>query len=117
MAESSIYQLCAPDAPLSRPDQLGIEVGRRIRAHRQSLGLTQAELAAPLTKSYVSAVENGRVLPSLRALWFLAGRLGVGVGDLVDDIKTPLIREYNAGHGSAEGCLDTGAAPGCRGSP
>ncbi len=59
-------------------------MGRRIRARRRSLGLTQAELAAPLSKSYVSAVEHGRVLPSLRTLRLIASRLGVGVGELVD---------------------------------
>ena len=84
MAESSIYQPSTGQDGFPAPDQLSTKVGRRIRDRRRALGLTQRALAAPYTKSYVSAVERGRVLPSLRILSFLAERLGVGVGDLVD---------------------------------
>lgn len=62
--------------------------------------MTQTQLAEPLSKSYLSAIENGRVLPSLRVLVLIADRLGVGVGDLVDLVKTPLTPEYNAEHGN-----------------
>jgi transcriptional regulator with XRE-family HTH domain len=95
MVESSIYQLLSPADLLTAADTLCVEVGRRIRDRRHALGLTQSELAAPLTKSYLSAVENGRVMPSLRVLWYLADRLGVGVGDLVDTVKPGLTVEYN----------------------
>ena len=98
MGQSSIYQLLDPE-PTRPLAPRGVEVGKRIRSLRRSRGLTQAELAAPFTKSHLSAVENGRVLPSLRTLWFIADRLGVGVGDLVDDVKTPLTVEYNRHHG------------------
>lgn len=97
MEQSSIYQLSRPDLP-GGPDPLGVLVGKRIRDRRRALGMTQAELAAPFTKSYVSAVENGRVMPSLRTLWFIADRLGVGVGDLVDTVKPLLTGEYNLLH-------------------
>ena len=107
MAESSIYQHLGWDNPAGVPHPLGIEVGRRIRDLRCSRGLTQTQLAAPLTKSYLSAVENGRVLPSLRALCFIADRLGVGVGDLVDEVKTPLTDEYTASHGRTRARHDT----------
>jgi transcriptional regulator with XRE-family HTH domain len=93
MEKSSIYQLLVPDQS-GHPDPLGVEVGRRIRDRRRALGMTQAELAAPLTKSYVSAVEHGRVMPSLRTLWLIADRLGVGVGELVDGVKPLLTAEY-----------------------
>jgi transcriptional regulator with XRE-family HTH domain len=49
--------------------------------------MTQAELAAPLSRAFVSAIEKGRTLPSLGALWLFAGRLGTGVGTLVDDVN------------------------------
>src|SRR5213078_4634772 len=52
-------------------------LGQRIRAARKGLGMTQQELAAPLFgKAYVSAIERGAVRPSLKALEFLAERLG-----------------------------------------
>jgi transcriptional regulator with XRE-family HTH domain len=100
MEQSSIYQLVPGDLP-GRPDPLGTLIGQRIRDLRRSLGMTQSELAGPYTKSYVSAVENGRAMPSLRTLWFLADRLGVGVGDLVDPVKPLLTPEYNAGYDTA----------------
>lgn len=104
MQESSIYQLLVPDEPPGGPDPLGVLVGQRIRDRRRALGMTQSDLAGPYTKSYVSAVENGRVMPSLRTLWFIAGRLGVGVGDLVDSVKPLLTPEYNLRHEPVRAC-------------
>jgi transcriptional regulator with XRE-family HTH domain len=49
--------------------------------------MTQSELAAPLSRGFVSAVEKGRALPSLGALWLFAARLGIGVGNLVDGVN------------------------------
>jgi tetratricopeptide (TPR) repeat protein len=52
--------------------------GRRLRAERQRVGLTQAALAdGRYTKAYVSALEHGRAKPSMAALSFFARRLGV----------------------------------------
>lgn len=51
--------------------------GEELRARRLAARLTQAALADPLTAAYVSAVENGRVVPSLPALLFMLDRLGV----------------------------------------
>lgn len=48
------------------------------------LGITQQHLAGDkYTKSYVSAIENGLILPSLPALVYLAVRLGVTAGELL----------------------------------
>ena len=77
-----------PDSPrshveLDRP--LARRIGSRIRALRLGAGLTQLQLAQPrYTKAYVSALENGLVKPSMAALHFLAGRLGVPVTQLLD---------------------------------
>ena len=89
--QSSIYQhLLHPDA--AEP----IELGERIRTRRLALGMTQTELGEPFTKSYVSAIEHGRVLPSLQALWLIAGRLGVGIGDLVGQVNPLATERYTA---------------------
>src|SRR6185295_2095754 len=59
---------------------IAVEVGVRIRAARHAAGLTQARLAeGRYTKAYISALENGLSKPSLAALTFLAGRLGLPV--------------------------------------
>ena len=92
--QSSIYQ------HLPRPgDAEPIELGERIRARRLALGMTQAELGAPFTKSYVSAIEHGRVLPSLQALWLIAGRLGVGIGELVGQVNPVATARYTRSRG------------------
>jgi tetratricopeptide (TPR) repeat protein len=60
-----------------------MSVGTEIKRLRNSLGLTQAELGAPLfSHAYVSSIESGRRKPSGRALAHFATRLGVGAEDL-----------------------------------
>ncbi len=63
------------------------QIGARIHRSRLEAGLTQAELGAPYSKSYVSAVEHGRCLPSLPVLWLFAARLGIDVGSLVHGVN------------------------------
>jgi len=65
---------------------LAMRIGARIRTERKRSHLTQAALAeGRYTKAYVSALENGLVKPSMAALNFLAGRLGVPVTALLTD--------------------------------
>jgi tetratricopeptide (TPR) repeat protein len=60
-------------------------VGKRLRNMRKARGMTQEALAAPeYTKGYISALERGGVRPSLKALDFLARRLGVPIADFLD---------------------------------
>jgi tetratricopeptide (TPR) repeat protein len=60
------------DSPLARG------IGERIRSARLNAGLTQQQLAeGRYTKAYVSALEKGRAKPSMAALNFIAGRLGL----------------------------------------
>lgn len=65
-------------------DPLSLRVGRRIREARGRAGLTQQALAGErYTKAYVSALENGLIKPSVKALDYLAGRLGTTPGWLM----------------------------------
>jgi transcriptional regulator with XRE-family HTH domain len=65
---------------------IAIEVGARIKTARLAAGLTQARLAeGRYTKAYISALENGLSKPSLAALTFLAGRLGLPVIHFLGD--------------------------------
>ena len=86
------------------------EVGRRVRERRLAIGLTQTELAVPLSKGFVSAVENGQSLPSLGTLWLFASRLGTGVGELVDGVNGLETPEYTPVDGGPR------AGPGSSGS-
>lgn len=59
-------------------------LGRRVKALRESRGMTQAELAATdFSKGFISLLETGRTRVSLRAAEILARRLGVATADLV----------------------------------
>jgi transcriptional regulator with XRE-family HTH domain len=59
-------------------------VAKRVRALRQSRGMTQAELGGGvLTRAGISSLENGVTAPSLHMLAFLARRLKVRVRDLL----------------------------------
>lgn len=56
------------------------EVGQRIRQARVNKGLKQKELIEDqFSKSYISSIEAGRLLPSPRAFEFFAERLGVSI--------------------------------------
>jgi len=63
---------------------LGQAVGAKIRAARQALKYTQSQLASTdFSVSYISAIERGKIRPSLRALEILAKRLGLTSTDLI----------------------------------
>ena len=82
MRLSRIYQQTAPrEAPHAAA------LGSRIRERRTKARLTQAELGAPMTRSFVSAIEHGRALPSLPALLLICSRLGVPVGELLEELE------------------------------
>lgn len=60
-------------------------LGERIKQVRLSRAMTQQQLAGEdYSKSYISAIEQGRTRPSLDALHRLAARLEVPVGQLLD---------------------------------
>src|SRR5437868_8880300 len=60
-------------------------VGTNIREVRTKLGMTQAQLAAPeFSISYISAIERGKIRPSLKALAILAKRLDVPLTFLLE---------------------------------
>ncbi|MFA6002947.1 MAG: helix-turn-helix transcriptional regulator [Elusimicrobiota bacterium] len=65
------------------------KVGVLVRARREHLGLTQEELgeAAGMHPSFIGQIERGVKRSSLQTLARLAGALGVGLGDLIEDPK------------------------------
>ncbi len=60
-------------------------VGSNIKEVRTKLGKTQSQLAAPeFSISYISAIERGKIRPSLKALSILARRLDVPLTFLLE---------------------------------
>lgn len=75
-----------------------MDLGKKIRAHRDELGLTQAELADKLglTYSSVSQWESGRATPRTPILRQLADLFDTTVADLMGEDATEAVRPNGA---------------------
>ncbi len=61
-------------------------IGQKIRLRRKQMRLSQQELAGETwTRSYVSQIELGKVIPPFETMQKLAQRLDTTVGDLIGD--------------------------------
>lgn len=65
-------------------DKLAKRIGRRISDIRRKRGMTSEKLAYEndISKGYMSDIENGKKLPSLRMLNQIAGALDVDIKEL-----------------------------------
>ena len=80
MARVSRTRPRVDDSPLAHT------IGERLRKARLAAGLTQQQLAeGRYTKAYVSALENGLSRPSMAALNYFSGRLGIAASSLIND--------------------------------
>jgi transcriptional regulator with XRE-family HTH domain len=95
MAVSTILQQHR-DPPLAEA------IGRELRRRRQAAGMTQATVGVPFTRAFVSAVERGRVVPSIPALAVLLSRLDVGFEDFFRGVQSQMTLRYTAGHGDCQ---------------
>lgn len=78
-------------------------VGQNIREVRIKLGLTQAQLAAPeFSISYISAIERGKIRPSLKALSILAKRLDVPLTFLLEGSPAGVKEAQAVGYSPAD---------------
>jgi len=78
-------------------------VGTNIREVRTKLGMTQAQLAAPeFSISYISAIERGKIRPSLKALSILARRLDVPLTFLLEGSPSGAAEARAVGYSPAD---------------
>ncbi|GHI00189.1 helix-turn-helix transcriptional regulator [Neobacillus kokaensis] len=69
-------------------------LGERIREFRKQQKMTLEALAGDeLTKGMLSLIENNKANPSMESLVYIAGRLGVEVSELLEDISSKKLRE------------------------
>ena len=68
-------------------------LGSTIRQRRETLGLTQQEIGEPLSKSFISLVENGQVSPSLASLVLISARLEVPAWKLLRVVSQQMTKE------------------------
>jgi transcriptional regulator with XRE-family HTH domain len=66
--------------------QLQIKIGERIKAIRESKGITQQDLAAACNfeKANLSRIEAGRTNPTISTLYKISQGLGVTISELVN---------------------------------
>lgn len=79
--------------PLARAERnRRVGVGSRLRAVRVRLGLTQVEMSERLQipRTYLSRIENDRLLPGPKMLAKFAGDLGLDVSDVLPSFATQL---------------------------
>ena len=63
-----------------------MKLGEKLKAERNRLGLTQSAVAGDfITRNMLSAIESGKVTPSLETLLYLCETLDLPIGYLVDD--------------------------------
>jgi transcriptional regulator with XRE-family HTH domain len=67
----------------------GARLGARLRARREALGMSQADLGekAGITPNYVGVLERGLKLPTLDTLVALAKALGVPASELLGEAR------------------------------
>lgn len=69
--------------------ELQARIGQRIRRRREELGMTQQELAGrELTRGFISQLEKGIVMPSLKSLELIASRLYKPVAYFLEESPT-----------------------------
>lgn len=72
--------------------QFDTEFGKFARGKRESLGLTQQDLAAKMNIDYqsISRLERGKVAPTLHWCYRLADALEIELPTLLQEFKRPI---------------------------
>src|SRR6266487_2349211 len=87
--------------------QAGLRLGERLRQLRAAAGMTQTDLAGDrFSKEYVSQIERGKTRPTPETIEWLAQRLGVDAGFLVDGVSADERGRVDAGLARAEALLE-----------
>ncbi len=82
--------------------EFACRLGTEIRRRRVALGLSQLELAGPLSKAFVSRIELGRAIPSLPSLGLIADRLRTSPGVLLLAVNPGWTEEYTVAHATID---------------
>lgn len=80
-----------PEPPPKKPDRPeAVELGKRVRAARKALRLSQEQLGerSGLHRTYIGHIERGEVNPTLHNVLLLAQALGLDASDLVRGLRT-----------------------------
>ena len=65
-------------------------LGREIKGRREALGLSQAAVARPMSRAFMSSVERGRFTPSLSGLLIIARQLNTSAANILEAVDLQL---------------------------
>jgi transcriptional regulator with XRE-family HTH domain len=65
-------------------------LGLEIKARRVALGLSQAAVARPMSRAFLSSVERGRFTPSLSSLLIIARQLNTSAATILEAVDLQL---------------------------
>jgi transcriptional regulator with XRE-family HTH domain len=65
-------------------------LGLEIKARRVALGLSQAVVAHPMSRAFLSSVERGRFTPSLSSLLIIARQLNTSAATILEAVDLQL---------------------------
>lgn len=83
----------------SKNRALATAIGHELLRRRKVAGLSQSEVGAPFTRSFVSAVERGRAIPSIGALGVLLAHLRIDFDEFFSGVQTDMTTLYTRAHG------------------
>lgn len=75
-------------------------LGGEVKRRRVALGLSQANVGRPLSRAFMSSVENGHLTPSLPSLLIIARQLNTSAAAILGSVETQL--EGQIEHGSSD---------------
>ena len=65
-------------------------LGSEIKRRRVALQLSQTEVGRPLSRAFLSSIENGRMTPSLPSLVIIAKRLNSSAAAILATVESQL---------------------------
>jgi len=90
---AGVYEDIDDGQPVARAERnRRVGMGARLRACRIKLGLTQLEMAEKLSipRTYLSRIENDRLLPGPLMIAKIASDLGINVSDVLPSLQAQL---------------------------
>ena len=71
-------------------------LGATIRQRRERLGMSQRDVGRPLSRAFISLVENGHISPSLASLVLISARLDLPAWELLKAVSEQMAKEFES---------------------
>ena len=71
-------------------------LGATIRQRRKRMGMSQQDIGRPLSRAFISLVENGHISPSLASLVLISARLDLPAWELLKAVSEQMSKELES---------------------